>query len=110
MLFGDVLRGLIEDNDLTQKQLSKDLHMASSTLGHYVRNLREPDYDTLKRIAAYFHVSIDYLLNYQQKQGESQAEDMLLRAFHQMPPAQQRIFLAQSKAITKECAGPKEQD
>jgi transcriptional regulator with XRE-family HTH domain len=29
-----------------------------------VRNNREPDFETLKKIAGYFHVSIDFLLSY----------------------------------------------
>jgi len=104
MQFGDVLRWLAEENELTQKQLAADLHMATSTLGNYVRNLREPDFDTLKRIAAYFRVSIDYLLDYHPKQGANAMEDDLLTAFRQLPPAHQRIFLEQGKAAARACA------
>ena len=44
MRFGDILRELLEERELTQKQLAADLHLASSTLGNYIRNIREPDY------------------------------------------------------------------
>jgi len=104
MKFGDILRWLIEENDLTQKKLSEELYIAASTLGNYVQNLAEPDFDMLKRIAAYFHVSIDYLLDYHPKQGENDMEDDLLRVFRQQPPMQQRVFLEQGRTIAKICA------
>jgi len=105
MKFGDILRWLIEENELTQKKLAEDLYIAASTLGNYVQNLAEPDFDMLKRIAAYFHVSTDYLLGYHPKQGENDMEDDLLRVFRQQPPAQQRIFLEQGRTIARICAG-----
>jgi len=104
MQFGDKLRWLIDENDLTQKQFSKNLNIAPSTVGNYVNNLREPDFEMLKRLAAYFHVSIDYMLDYQPKQNENPMEDDLLRVFRSLPPSQQRIFLEQGKAAVKACA------
>ena len=104
MQFGDILRWLIDENELTQKQLAADLHMATSTLGNYVRNLREPDYATLKRIADYFNVTTDYLLGHHPKPGAIDLEDTLLRVFRQLPPAQQHIFIEQGKAAVKACA------
>ena len=69
MEFGDILRELLAERGITQKQLGQDLSLAPSTLGNYVNNLREPDYTTLKRIAQYFHVSTDYLLDYHASAG-----------------------------------------
>lgn len=62
MKFGDLLRGLLEEREISQKQLAKDLNIAPSTIGYYIRNTREPDFDSVRRIAAYFGVSADYLL------------------------------------------------
>lgn len=42
MSFGDNLRALIEERDITQKELAKKLNIAPSTLGSYVQNVREP--------------------------------------------------------------------
>ncbi|MDR3314191.1 MAG: helix-turn-helix domain-containing protein [Oscillospiraceae bacterium] len=103
MLFGDILRSLLEENDLTQKQLSENLHIAASTLGNYVQNLREPDFMTLKQLADYFNVSIDYLLDYRRTNAATRSEDDLLRVFRQLPPEQQEIFLAQGKAAVQWC-------
>jgi transcriptional regulator with XRE-family HTH domain len=101
MQFGDTLRWLIEENDLTQKQLSEDLNVAASTIGNYVIGQREPDFDMLKRIADYFHVSTDYLLDYHPAEGANQMDEALLRAFRSLPPEQQRICLEQMKVAAK---------
>jgi len=63
MRFGDKLRALIEEQDITQKDLAMQLNLAPSTLGSYVQNTREPDFATLKLLANYFGVSTDYLLD-----------------------------------------------
>ena len=44
MSFGNNLRVLIEERDMTQKDLAKQLNIAPSTLGSYVQNTREPDF------------------------------------------------------------------
>ena len=79
MMFSDILRLLIEERGLTQKQLAKDLHIAVSTLGGYVQGTSEPDFDTLRRLAEYFEVSADYLLDFRTGKGSSHGEDDLLR-------------------------------
>ena len=48
MKFGDVLRELMEEKEITQVKLANDLNLRSSTIGHYVRNEREPDFELLK--------------------------------------------------------------
>jgi len=105
MKFGDILRWLIDENDLTQKKLAEDLYIAPSTLGNYVQNLAEPDFDMLKRLAVYFNMSIDYLLDHHPKQGVNDMEDDLLRVFRGLPPRQQHIFLEQGKATERVCGG-----
>jgi len=99
MRFGDALRWLIEENELSQKQVSETLLIAVPTLGHYVNNRREPDFDTLKRIASYFNVTTDYLLDHHPKQGAAPIEDDLLRVFRNMSPKEQQIYLKQGKAF-----------
>ena len=38
MNFGDILRSLLEERDITQKKLALDLNIAPSTIGGYVQN------------------------------------------------------------------------
>lgn len=101
MSFGDNLRTLIEERNLTQKELAKQLNIAPSTMGSYVQNTREPDFNTLKLLAKYFDVTTDYLLDYQSNQTVSHQEDDLLRIFRSLSSTQKDICLEQCKAFVK---------
>lgn len=54
MSFGDNLRTLIEERNLTQKELAKQLNIAPSTMGSYVQNTREPDFSTFEAACEIF--------------------------------------------------------
>ena len=101
MPFGDILRELLDDRDITQKQLALSLNIAPSTLGNYIQNSREPDFETLKKLAGFFDVSIDYLLGYRSKKANNHLEDELLNTFRAMTPEQQLVYLEQGKAFLK---------
>lgn len=101
MTFSEILRILIDERDLTQKQLAQDLHIPVSTLGGYVQGTSEPDFETLKMLANYFHVSADYLLSIPTGQAKSQQENELLRIFRSLPIDQQELYIEQGKAMVK---------
>ena len=58
------LRYLREKEGLTQTNIAHALHIGQSTYNRYERGIREPDQETLKKIADYFHVSLDFLLKH----------------------------------------------
>ncbi|MBP3972713.1 helix-turn-helix transcriptional regulator [Bacillus sp. WL1] len=60
--FGNRIRDLRKQKGITQKELAQSLKLSESTIGMYERNERQPDYNTLIRIADYFNVSTDFLL------------------------------------------------
>jgi len=103
MQFGDILRNLIEEKEITQKQLADRLNLGLSTLGNYINNIREPDFKTLKRIASYFDVTTDYLLNYQTDihKGNTQAENDALRIIRSLTSEQRKVYVEQGKALLK---------
>lgn len=55
------LRRLREGKKITMKELGQTIGVAESTISLYETGKREPDYETTKRLAAFFHVSVDYL-------------------------------------------------
>ena len=61
-MFGDKLRFLREYQELPQGEVAKRLNLTQATYCRYESNVHQPDFDTLKRIANFFDVSIDYLL------------------------------------------------
>lgn len=101
MSFGNILRELLNDRGVTQKQLAMSLNIAASTLGNYIQNSREPDFETLKRIADYFDVSVDYLLGHRSKKARNLAEDEVLRVFRSLTPEQQELYIEQGKVIIR---------
>ncbi|MDE7257416.1 MAG: helix-turn-helix domain-containing protein [Clostridia bacterium] len=56
------IKELRQQKNLTQVRLAIDLNISQNTLSRYETGEREPDCAMLKKIAAYFNVSIDYLL------------------------------------------------
>ena len=101
MDFGTKLRTLIEENNITQKELATQLNIAPSTVSSYVQNTREPDFTTLKAIASLFGVSTDYLLGCKTSKSQSQLEDELLHIFRSLTDEQKEICIEQNKAFLK---------
>lgn len=60
--FSAVFKNLRKDSNLTQSELAKKLGIAPSTVGMYERGQREPDFDTLEKIASLFCVNMNTLL------------------------------------------------
>lgn len=61
-MLGERLKILRGEKKIFQKELANGLNLSQETISLYETNKREPDYETLSRIADYFNVSIDYLL------------------------------------------------
>lgn len=64
MTFGDTLKKLRIEKDLTQDEFAQKLSLAKSTISLYETGKREPDYKTIKIIAEFFGVTVDYLLGF----------------------------------------------
>lgn len=56
------LKQLRKQKGVSQLKLAMDLSMNQNTISRYETGEREADYKTLIKIADYFDVSIDYLL------------------------------------------------
>ena len=56
------LKELRKEKNISQLKLALDLSMNQNTISRYETGEREADYKTLIKIADYFNVSTDYLL------------------------------------------------
>ena len=101
MKFGDILKRLLEERDITQKQLATELSIAPTTLGNYFRNTREPDFATLKLLAKYFDVSTDYLLDNRERNTSTHQEDEMLRIFRSLSLEQKELYIEQGKLFIR---------
>lgn len=101
MNLGEKLKHLIENREMTQKDVATALGIPVSTFNGYVQNYREPDFSTLISIAKYFDVSIDYLLDYHINSPDSpnlsEDELKLIQYFRKLPFDQQKFILEQEK-------------
>ncbi len=61
-LFSDNIRHLRNHKGLTQKKLAEKLIITRARLAKYEEGKSEPPIEILKRIATYFHISIDILV------------------------------------------------
>lgn len=88
--FGNTLKTLRIQHNMTQSQLSQKLGLTKSVISAYENGLRMPSYDVLIAIAKLFKVTTDYLLGIENKyeidlSGLSQGEiDALLNLINAM--------------------------
>ncbi len=99
MDFSTRLKELLRDRQLLQKDFATAINIAPSTVGNYTQGTREPDFETLKRIASYFHVSLDYLLGNEINSVESEAENELLQLYRILDDKQKAFLLEQAKFL-----------
>ena len=93
MNFNERLRYLIDCEEIKLKDLAPKLCLSASTLSNYAQGIREPDYDTLRRIADYFGVSIDYLLGHETPAVDDERQ--------LLTPSQKRFLLDQAALIKR---------
>lgn len=76
-MFDDRLKKLRLARGLSQAELAEELGLPQKTYCNYERNEREPSANTMIMIAAYFGVTLDYLLDYHidNKNGPPPVED-----------------------------------
>ncbi len=62
MFIGNRLKELRNKKSITQEELGKTIGLSKQTISTYELGTREPDNDTLLKLADFFAVSLDYLL------------------------------------------------
>ena len=61
------IRKLREQNNITREDFAKKIDVTYAALSKYETGKRQPDYETLQKIADYFEVTTDYLLGREEK-------------------------------------------
>ena len=102
---------LRKDKKLNQKELGSVVGVAQNTVCNWENGKREPDYDSLKRMADFFDVSVDYLLGRTDKketppagtgEGLDAMEQQLMKYVKDMTPDQKRLLLAQMQVMSEQ--------
>ena len=75
-MFGEKLKELRKNKNISQIDLANELQVTKGAVGMWETNKRTPDIDTLKRIAQYFEVSVDELLENNYTENSAVSDDM----------------------------------
>lgn len=62
MLLHERLKQLREEKDISQEELSKIVNITTRSYQRYEKGEREPSLATLKNIATFYNVTLDYLV------------------------------------------------
>lgn len=62
MSMGERLRELRLKRNLSQEDVARHIGITRSAYSHYEINNRQPVYDTMIKLASFFHVSLDYII------------------------------------------------
>lgn len=62
MTFGNILKKLRQDNNLTQDELAKKIDTSRSNIANYENGKNMPSVDILEKLAKLFDCTTDYLL------------------------------------------------
>lgn len=98
------LRELREKRGLTLDQVADALGLRNQYISNYELGKRRPDYDTLSKLADFYHVSIDYLLGHDKTAPETEGgltpeEKFFMENVGKLTPDQRAFLAAQIKVL-----------
>lgn len=104
MDFNIRLGNLIEEKNISQKQLAIDMHVCKSTINGYITGYREPDFEMLVRLATYLDSSTDYLLGLSDEKKPAPStlnaeEADLIRLYRTLVPKHKNLVREQVKFL-----------
>lgn len=64
-VLGNQLKKLRKEHGLSQSEFGKLMHVSNTTVSNWETEFSRPSYEELKKMAIFFNVSIDFLLDFQ---------------------------------------------
>lgn len=102
-MFAENIRILRTKKEKSQQDIADYLQITRQAYSYYENGKRQPDYETLLKLAEYFGVTVDYLLR-----GDSDSECLpeelviLNRKAKRMSPEKRQKLLEMAKLMFKE--------
>ncbi|MFB9275191.1 helix-turn-helix domain-containing protein [Cohnella cellulosilytica] len=95
MTMGDRLRELRLRRKISQEEVARHIGITRSAYSHYEINNRQPVYETLIKLAAFFDVSLDYIIGGTQPKPQlppsgSPETGEMMALFRRMSPEQRK--------------------
>lgn len=102
MNFGDCLKSVLDDKEISQREFARQLNIAPTTLNGYIKNTRQPDFELVKKIADTLGVSVDYLFGTDDKNGLTADERELIANYRQLGSDNKQLLKNLSSALAKQ--------
>lgn len=100
--FGDKVLEILEEKNISQKEFTKSLNIAQTTLNGYIKNRRQPDFETVKSMAFLLEVSTDYLLDYHEGSNNLSLQELsMITKMRKMSTSQQQLLHSIADCIIK---------
>lgn len=96
-MLNEKIKNLRLDANLTQAELAKNINITRSALSLYELGKRQPDAETLIKIANYFDVSTDYLLGNSKPSMKKEEQDI----FNKFKDTLQELGLYNEEGLEK---------
>ncbi|MBG9772382.1 helix-turn-helix domain-containing protein [Brevibacillus laterosporus] len=103
---GNRLKQARENKHLTQMHVAKKLGISNGTLSGYERNYRDPDTETLSKLASIYGVSVDWLTGItddpssrKDTQGFTPDAEEIKKILASLPSDKRKYFLEQISVL-----------
>lgn len=94
--FGSRLKSLLENKNISQKELADKLEITEATLSRYINNLIVPKIEVVSKMASLLDVSVDFLIGNEREISEFEEKEALKKLL------QKTGFMAGDEDLTDE--------
>ena len=94
-MFAEKLKMLRKEKNITQEEFAKALEVTKGAVAMWETDKRTPEVDTLKKIADYFQVSVDYLIG---NKYENAIEELNSKGFFRLKKGLEPYDISESDA------------
>ncbi|PIE91930.1 transcriptional regulator [Bacillus fungorum] len=99
-IFGQNLRKLRKIKGLSLNKLGIELGVTGSAISSWELGNKEPNFDMAKKIASYFMVSTDYLLNHQILDNDEHTKAIVTRLAHKMYEKSKDVLVFEEELLS----------
>ena len=103
MAFSDKLKKLRMKKGMKQSELADILHLRQSSISDYENNRSTPNPETIKKIAEYFNVSANYLLDISDK-NDTKLDSTIKETIEELKNEDTLLFMGKNGDIDEETA------
>ncbi len=99
-IFGQNLRKLRKTKGVSLNKLGIELGVTGSAISSWELGNKEPNFDMAKKIASYFMVSTDYLLNHQILDSDEHTKVIVTRLAHKMYEKSKDVLVFEEELLS----------